>query len=236
MDGGPAVGEAGSGVGWELESAAPVDHGTFGAGLGDRRDRAVAERDDLLEVGKDPGVVGGDEHRHAAFGESVDRPEDRLGALAVELRGRLVGDLDVADADVDLPEISNSGDISPTDWGSGLVAVDPADGDIPVRVWIRDESGFCLFCNDVLVDLTPVPDADALHLLINGATGEVRLADEDWVPQGTIATLTGPVDGDLSGTVTVEGDDDGIHRALITVALTVVRQPVPEPAPEPVDP
>ncbi|MEM9131761.1 MAG: thrombospondin type 3 repeat-containing protein [Actinomycetota bacterium] len=148
----------------------------------------------------------------------------------------LFGDLDVGDEDVDLPEIRNRRDISPTDWGSGLVAVDPTDGDIPVRVWIRDESGFCLFCKDILVDLTPVPGADALHLLVNGVTGEVRLADEDWEPQATIATLTGPVDGDLSGSVTVEGDDDEIHRASITVALTVVRQPAPEPDPEPVDP
>lgn len=146
----------------------------------------------------------------------------------------LFGDLDVADEDVNLPEIGNSRDISPTDWGSGLVAVDPTEADIPVRVWIRDQSGFCLFCNDVLVDLSPVPDADALHLLVNGVTGEVRLADEDWAPQGTLATLTGPIDGDLSGTITVEGEDDEIHRASITVALTVVRQPAPEP--EPIDP
>lgn len=137
----------------------------------------------------------------------------------------LFGDLDVDDADIDLPEIPDLREIRPSNWFSGLVPLDEGQPVVQVRVWIRDEDD-CFFCRDGLVDLSPVQGADALHLVIDTRTGIVEVADESWNRVGPAGVLTGPGDGDLSATIVQEGDDDGIHRASIEIRLTLAREPV----------
>ncbi len=136
----------------------------------------------------------------------------------------LFGDLEVADAAVDLPEIADLREVRPATWSNEQVAIDPGTSLIRVRIWIRDEDD-CFLCRDGRVDLTPEPGAEALHLVVDTSTGVVDLATQSWSRLDPVGTLTGPSDGNLSGTIVQEGDDDGVHRASIEVTLTLVREP-----------
>ncbi|MEM7342181.1 MAG: protein kinase [Actinomycetota bacterium] len=138
----------------------------------------------------------------------------------------MFGDLTVAGDKTGLPEISNQRDIRPANWSSGVVEIDSATELIRVRIWIRDEDD-CFLCRDGLVDVTPEPNSNALHLVIDPATGTVDRASLAWNRIETVGALTGSADGDWSATITQEGDDDGVHRASMDVSLTLVRQAAP---------
>ncbi|MEM9564196.1 MAG: protein kinase [Actinomycetota bacterium] len=138
----------------------------------------------------------------------------------------LFGDLTVAGRKVDLPEIADLREVRPANWSNEQVSVDAGTSLIQVRIWVRDEDD-CFLCRDGRVDLTPEGGAEALHLVIDTATGVVDLATQSWSRLDPVGTLTGPSDGNLSGTIVQEGDDDGVHRASIEVSLTLVREPAP---------
>lgn len=137
----------------------------------------------------------------------------------------MFGDLTVDGDKFDLPEITDQADIRPGNWSSDLVSIDDGSPFIRIRVWIRDESGFCLFCKDDLVDISPAPGMNALHLVVDTRAGTVDLADDDWNRLEQIGTLLGPEDGDLSGAILQLGDDDGVHRASIELSITLSREP-----------
>ncbi len=137
----------------------------------------------------------------------------------------LFGDLQINDTKIDLPIIPDSRDVRPGNWSTGLVELDPGSSLIRVRVWIRDEDD-CLFCRDGLVDLSPGA-SQPLHVVIDSANGDVDLSDDSWNRLETIGSLSGPVDGDLSGTITQRGDDDSIHLGSVDLTLTLQRQPAP---------
>lgn len=138
----------------------------------------------------------------------------------------MFGDLTIAGAKFGLPEISDAREIRPGNWASDRVEVDPGEAFVRVRIWIRDEDP-CFLCRDGLVDVTPEPGMNALHLVIDTSTGAVDLATDSWNRVATIGALTGTDDGDLSGTITQQGDDDGVHLASMDVSITLVRQPAP---------
>ncbi|MEM8924993.1 MAG: protein kinase [Actinomycetota bacterium] len=139
----------------------------------------------------------------------------------------MFGDLTLAGTRVDLPEITDRRDVQPTNWLVGPVPLGDGDSLVRLRIWIRDEAGFCFFCRDEIVDLTPDPRANALQLVIDTSTGVIDLAGRDWDRLGTVGTLTGPAEGDWAAIITQEGDDDDLHRAFIAVTITLERSPVP---------
>jgi len=138
----------------------------------------------------------------------------------------MFGDLTVAGTKFGLPEIADQREVRPGNWLSDEVAVDDGNPLVRIRIWIRDEDD-CFLCRDGLVDVTPAPGMNALQVVIDTSTGLVELASESWNRLEPVGTLSGPADGDLSGVLTLQGDDDGVHLASIEVTLTVVRQPVP---------
>ncbi len=138
----------------------------------------------------------------------------------------MFGDLTVAGEKFRLPEISDMRDIRPGNWLSDRVEVEPGVPLVRIRIWIRDEDD-CFLCKDGLVDVTPETGSNALHLVIDTATGTIDLASESWNRIETIGILTGPADGDLSGTISQQGEDDDVHLASIDVSLTLVREPAP---------
>ncbi len=162
---------------------------------------------------------------------AVSARVDRVTILNDAYGGRdvpdLFGDLTVAGTKVALPEIADQRDVRPGSWQSGRIPLDDGSSLVRVRIWLRDESGFCLFCRDRLVDISPQGDMDALHLVVDPASSTVDLAGPDWNRLATVGTLTGPDDGDLTAVITQQGDDDGIHRASIDVVLTLGREPAP---------
>lgn len=138
----------------------------------------------------------------------------------------LFGDLKVDDTKVELPQIPDLREIQPANWYSDRVEVAEGAPVVRFRVWIRDEDD-CFLCRDGLVDLTPDPGDDALRLVVDTGTGNVDLADQNWNRLDPVGRLTGPDDGNLTGAIVQEGDDDTIHRGSVELRLTLIRQPAP---------
>ena len=138
----------------------------------------------------------------------------------------LFGMIAINDASFSLPEISGSNEVRPGNWVTEAVAVEPESPLVRVRMGLLDEVGFCLFCDDRRVDLSPDPDSIRLSLVIDTRTGAVDLATESWNRLNTVGQLSGPDDGDLSGTINVQGDDDGDLMGSLELRLTLGREPV----------
>lgn len=137
----------------------------------------------------------------------------------------LFGELAIDDAATDLPEIADLREVRPSNWFTGRVPLDEGSPVTRIRIALRDRDN-CFLCRDGRVDLSPTAGVEALHLVVDPRSGQVELADGNWNRVGVIGALTGSDDGDLSGTIVQEGDDDGVHRAAIEVRLALVRQPV----------
>ena len=138
----------------------------------------------------------------------------------------MFGDLKLNDTTFDLPLIPDRSAVRPGNWLTDQVPLETSRPLLQVRVWIRDEA-MCFLCKDILVDLTPDPASERLHLIVDTNTGQVELADEAWNRLEPVGTLAGPDDGDLSATLTFQGDDENLHIATIEMALTLARQPAP---------
>ncbi len=213
-----------------------------GDGLGDACDDFPDRDDDGIIDTQDPCVEEPDEPDTDGDGTPDGCDESPRGMVVTAASARveritilndaydgepdMFGDLTVAGTNIDLPEIADQRDIRPTDWATDLIAVEPDATEVQVRIWIRDEAE-CLFCRDRRVDLTPEPESNDLRLLIDTATGEVYLATDDWERRGVVGTLTGPDDGNWSGTITQQGDDDEVHIGSVDLTLTLIREPAP---------
>ncbi len=225
----------------ENNAQADVDSDGLGDACDDFPDRdgdgIIDTNDDCVELPEDADTDGDgtpDKCDASPRGMAVVGVSARIDRVIIVNAGDgeadMFGDLTVNGTKFALPEISNMNDIRPGNWVTEQVAVDPGTPLIQVRIWIRDEAGFCLFCKDDLVDITPEPGMEALHLVIDTKTGAVDLATDSWSRLQTVGTLTGSGDGDLSGTIAQLGDDDGgngVHQGSIATTLTLARQPAP---------
>lgn len=224
--------------------AANADQGDIDAdGLGDAcddfpdrdGDGIVDTNDSCIEQPDDPDTDGDgtpDQCDPSPRGMVVVAASARIDRVSIlnqaygDGEADMFGDLTIAGAKFGLPEIADSREVRPGNWASDRVEIEPGEPFIRVRIWIRDEDS-CFLCRDGLVDVTPQPGMNALQLVIDTSTGAVDLATDSWNRVSTIGVLTGTDDGDLSGTITPQGDDDGVHLASMDVTITLVRQAAP---------
>ncbi len=211
-------------------------------GLGDAcddfpdRDRdGVIDTDDPCVTDPDPPDFDGDglpdECDSTPKGMAVTTASAEIVRVTVldgnpEDPANLFGVIAINDDGFPLPEISESNEVRPGNWVTQPVVVEPDSPLVRVQIGLLDEVGFCLFCDDRRVDLSPDPDSVRLSLVIDTRTGAVDLATESWNRLNTVGTLSGPDDGDLSGTISLQGDDDGDLLGSIELILTLGREPV----------
>ncbi len=140
----------------------------------------------------------------------------------------LFGDIEFNDnVKTDLPRIPDQSDINPGNWITQVLTLNPGDPLLRVRVWLRDEdSDEGLFARDTLVDLSPNAETERLYFLVDTASAEMFRSDSGWNRLEQIGTLTGPDDGNLSGSITSRGINDGLHLASIDVTVTLFREAV----------
>jgi len=132
---------------------------------------------------------------------TVQRLTDLTESEAVDFRGELilsrVGGGQVVDV---LPEQTDQDDLDPPpNWS--VAATAPPGATLPLTILVRDVDGGLRFDDDI-TDISPVVGVTDLALLIDSASGEIRLDGAVVGSIGTPVVLEGNGDGDAIGRIT----------------------------------